>query len=165
MKRFVSLVMCFCLVCSIGGFFVSCEKDEPEVSTEITEAATEAFRQDTFPFIGMRTKKSHFSRKSLDIPVSSLKFKYHGSNNLESIEHLKKRLDEKKILTCKDLILYLQQHDFIEDLNLSISSYKCLVYAICDLVYGKKAKVVSNEIFSLQKDNKVKQEKQKRKKF
>lgn len=42
MKRFISLIMCFCLVCSIGGFFVSCEKDEPEVSTEITEAATEA---------------------------------------------------------------------------------------------------------------------------
>ena len=42
MKRFISLVMCFCLVCSIGGFFVSCEKDEPEVSTEITEAVTEA---------------------------------------------------------------------------------------------------------------------------
>ena len=45
MKRFLSLILCFTLLCSLGGFFVSCEKDEPETTTqpepETTAAAVE----------------------------------------------------------------------------------------------------------------------------
>ena len=33
MKRFFSLILCLTLLCSLGGFLVSCEKDEPETST------------------------------------------------------------------------------------------------------------------------------------
>lgn len=42
MKRLISLIMCLCLVCVIGGFFVSCKKEMPEESVQQTEAQTDA---------------------------------------------------------------------------------------------------------------------------
>ena len=38
MKRFFSLIMCFALLCTLGGFFVSCEKGGEETSDSVTEA-------------------------------------------------------------------------------------------------------------------------------
>lgn len=42
MKRFIAFIMCVTLICSVGGFFVSCEKEVPEESLQQTEAQTDA---------------------------------------------------------------------------------------------------------------------------
>ena len=42
MKRFITFIMCITLICSVGGFFVSCEKEAPEESLQQTEAQTDA---------------------------------------------------------------------------------------------------------------------------
>ncbi len=42
MKRFFSLIICVTLICSIGGFFASCEKGGEETTAPETEAETDA---------------------------------------------------------------------------------------------------------------------------
>ena len=82
------------------------------------------------------------------ISIDELKFRYYGSNKAVPTNRLKNRLKSNGILTCKDLILYLQQHDIITEMRLSPLSYKILVYAICDLVYGKNADINLQDIFN-----------------
>lgn len=80
-----------------------------------------------------------------DIKIDQLEIKRSGRIK-QSKEDIIRILLENNIVTCKDFIVYLQSERGFKDIGLINSSYKYLLYAICDLFDNKNTQKLSREM-------------------
>ncbi|MFQ6724541.1 MAG: sigma factor-like helix-turn-helix DNA-binding protein [Clostridia bacterium] len=92
---------------------------------------------------------THMTKESLadieDIKISELDITDWGNLGAR-MKVFKQQLANNGIITCNDLIVYLQEHGDLSYFEIDDLMYKRLIEGVCDLVEGYKAKQTSKQV-------------------